>query len=99
MFSKLKQFKDLRNTAKQMKDMLADESTEGQASWGKVKVKINGNQEVLAVNIDPELLSANNKSNLENAIKEATNDAIKKVQRIMAEKIKSSGMDLSKLGM
>ena len=99
MFSKLKQFKDLRNQAKQMQGMLALESAEGQAAWGKVKVKINGNQEVLEINIDPELLSIDNKTKLEEAIKEATNDAIKKVQRIMAEKVKNSGMDLSKFGM
>jgi len=99
MFSKLKQFKDLRSQAKQMQGMLAQESAEGQAAWGKVKVKINGNQEVLSVEIDPELLSPDNKGKLEETIKEATNEAIKKVQRIMAEKIKNSGMDLSKFGM
>jgi len=94
MFSKLKQFKDLRDQAKQMQNILAQESVEGTALWGKVKVKINGNQEVLSVEIDPELLSANNKEKLESAIKEATNDAIKKVQRIMAEKMRSSGFNL-----
>ena len=58
MFNKLKQFKDLRDQAKQMKDALAQEEAEGSAEWGKVKIKINGNQEVLSVNIDPELLTA-----------------------------------------
>ncbi|OGY41894.1 MAG: nucleoid-associated protein, YbaB/EbfC family [Candidatus Buchananbacteria bacterium RBG_13_36_9] len=94
MFNKLKQFKDLRDQAKQMQNTLAQESTEGSADWGKVKVKINGNQEVLDVQIDPELLSADKKDKLETAIKEATNDAIKKVQRIMAEKMRSSGFNL-----
>jgi len=94
MFSKLKQFKDLRDQAKQMQNVLAQESTEGSADWGKVKVKINGNQEILSVEIDPELLSADNKEKLESAIKEATNDAIKKVQRIMADKMRSSGFNI-----
>ena len=94
MFSKLKQFKDLRSQAKQMQNVLAQESVEGSAEWGKVKIKINGNQEILNVGIDPELLSADNKEKLQNAIKEATNDAIKKVQRIMAEKMRSSGFNL-----
>jgi hypothetical protein len=94
MFSKLKQFKDLRDQAKQMQNLLAQESAEGTAEWGKVKVKINGNQEILSVEIDPELLNANNKEKLETAVKEATNDAIKKVQRIMAEKMRDSGFNL-----
>ena len=97
MFNKLKQFKELRNQAKQIKGTLAQESAEGSAEWGKVKVKMNGNQEVLEVEIDPELLNADNKKKLESAIKEATNDAVKKVQRIMAEKMKESGFSLPEM--
>ncbi len=94
MFNKLKQFKDLRDQAKQMQAMLAQESAEGEAAWGKVKVKINGNQEILDIQIDPELLSVDNKEKLQNALKDATNDAIKKVQRIMADKVRQSGISL-----
>ncbi len=94
MFNKLKQFKDLRDQAKQIKDVLGQESAQGEADWGKVKIKINGNQEILNVEIDPELLTAENKEKLESAIKEATNDALKKVQRIMAQKMQESGFSL-----
>jgi len=94
MFSKLKQFKELRDQAKQMQNVLAQESAEGLAEWGKVKIKINGNQEVLSVSIDPELLATDKKEKLESAIKEASNDAIKKVQRIMADKMRQSGFSL-----
>ena len=94
MFSKLKQFKDLRDQANQIKNALAQESAEGSAEWGKVKIKMNGNQEVISVEIDPELLSQDNKEKLEAGIKEATNDAVKKIQRIMADKMKESGFSL-----
>lgn len=77
-----------------MQNMLAQESAEGQADWGKVKVKIDGNQEILDIQIDPELLTTDNKEKLQNALKDATNDAIKKVQRIMAEKVRQSGIEL-----
>ena len=77
-----------------MQNVLAQESAEGSALWSKVKIKINGNQEVLNVEIDSELLSVNNKEKLQSAIKEATNDAIKKVQQIMADKMRSSGFNL-----
>ena len=77
-----------------MQTMLAQESTEAEAAWGKVKVRINGNQEILDIQIDPELLTVDNKEKLQNAIKDATNDAIKKVQRIMADKVRQSGINL-----
>lgn len=94
MFNKLKQFKDLKNQASQIKAQLAEETAEGSADWGKIKIQMNGNQEVLSVEIDPELLSSDNKEKLETAIKDATNDAVKKIQRKMAEKMQESGFSL-----
>jgi DNA-binding YbaB/EbfC family protein len=91
MFEKLKYMKDLRSQAKQMQNVLAEETAEGSAAWGKVKIVMNGNQEVLSVTIDPELMNPENKDKLESALKEATNEAIKKIQRIMAEKMRSMG--------
>jgi len=89
MFSKLKQFKDLRDQAKKIQDVLKDVSVEGTAAWGKVKVVMNGNQEVTSVTIDPELMADKNK--LEDAMKEAYNDTVKKAQRAMADQMRKSG--------
>ena len=99
MFSKLKQIKDLRDQAKSIQSVLAEIHVEGSAAWGKVKITMNGNQEMQSVQIDDELLTQ--KAKLEEAIKEATNDAIKKVQKEMAGKMKDmGGMDAFKnLGM
>ena len=89
MFSKLKQFKDLRDQAKKIQDVLKDVSVEGSAALGKVKVVMNGNQEVTSVTIDPELMA--DKGKLEAAMKEAYNDTVKKAQRAMAEEMRKSG--------
>ncbi len=91
MFSKLKEIKDLRDQAKKLQDLLADEHVETTAAWSKVKIKMSGNQEIETVEIDPEMLAVNKKSELESAIKEAVNDANKKVQKLMAEKIRKEG--------
>lgn len=91
MFSKLKEIKDLRSQAKTIQNMLAQESVETNASWGKVKIKMNGNQEVQAVEIDTEMMQPSKKSDLEKAVKEAVNEANKKVQRLMAEKVRQQG--------
>lgn len=87
MFSKLKQFKDLRSQAKTLQSKLATEVVEASAAWGKIKMAMNGNQEVLSVTVDVELLSS--KEKIEGAIKDVVNDAIKKVQRVMAEKLRN----------
>ena len=89
MFSKLKQIKDLRDQAKKIQDVLKDVSADGAGAWGKVKVKISGNLEVMSVSIDPELLADQAKA--EAGVKEAANDAIKKVQRSMAEEMRKNG--------
>ena len=98
MFNKLKQFKDLRDKAKTLQTALADEHVSGSASFGKVKVEMDGNLSVQKVIIDAELLTKENQTKVQDAVKEACNDAMKKAQRAMAEKMKSMGdLDLSKL--
>lgn len=94
MFSKLKQIKDLRDQAKDLQGKLSQETVEGTAAWGKVKIKMNGNQEVLSVSIEPELLSPSKKTDVENAVKEAVGEANKKAQKVMAEKVRAGGINI-----
>lgn len=89
MFDKLKQIQQLRTQAKQIKDSLSQETVEGIGANGQVKIIIDGNQEIKEVSIAQEIL--NDKINLEKAIKEAGNDAIKKVQKVMAQKMSQLG--------
>ncbi|HWR00078.1 MAG TPA: YbaB/EbfC family nucleoid-associated protein [Candidatus Methylomirabilis sp.] len=91
MFTKLKQFKDLRSKAKVIQDALSHESVEGSAGWGKVKVQMDGNQRVTDVQIDPSLLT--DAKSLSAFVKDAVNDAISKVQKVMATKLKDLGGD------
>ena len=99
MFNKIKAVKDLRDQAKQMQNSLSEISDEGSAAWGKVKVKIDGNQQVLGISIEDEMMK--DKTKLEEAMKEAFNDAVKKIQKKMAVKMKEmGGLDaLKNLGM
>jgi len=89
MFSKLKQVQELRSQANQIKSALSAEMVEGSGAWGKLKITMDGNQEVKKVVVDPELLG--NKEKLEAAIADAANDAVKKAQRVMAQKMQSMG--------
>ncbi len=89
MFNKLKQFKDLRDQAKKMQNTLAQESATGNGGWGKVKITMNGNMEITALEIDDEIMG--NKEKLKDAIKHAHKDAMKSVQKIMAKKMQEMG--------
>lgn len=98
MFQKLKQFKDLRDKAQQIQKTLAAETVMGSAMFDKVRVIMDANFNVQKFEIDSEILSAENKEKIENACRDATNDAVKKAQTIMAQKMKSMGnFDINKL--
>jgi hypothetical protein len=91
MFSKLKQFKDLREQAKELQGALSQESVTVRAAGDKVVMTMDGNLAMTGLAIDPELLAPDKKSKLEQAIKDAHTDAVKKIQRIMAMKMKDMG--------
>ena len=95
MFNKLKQFKDIKDKAKMLQGMLANERATGAGGWGKVKITFDGNQHATEVLIDPSLL--NDKANLEKAVKEAINDGVTNIQKILTSKMKDmGGLDLAK---
>lgn len=98
MFQKLKQFKDMRDKAKKLHDKLAQETVDGSAGFGKVKIKMNGAQQALSCTIDESLMEADGGRKLESLVVEAINDTIKKCHRAMAEKMRGEGgLDLPKL--
>lgn len=89
MFDKLKQMKDMHSQAKAMQKALSDERITGEAIQGKVKVTMDGNQEIQEVFISPELLTAENQEELQNAIKEAFQDCVKELKSLMMKKVQS----------
>jgi hypothetical protein len=91
MFNKLKQFKDLRDQAKDLQGKLAGESATSTSAFGKVSLTMDGNLNLKEVNIDPEMLTADKKEKLQDAIKDAHADVMKKMQKIMAIKMKEMG--------
>lgn len=85
MFNKLKHLKDLRSQAKTMQDVLAQETIT--IEQNSVKVVMSGNMEIMAVSIEGELA----KERLESIIKDNINEAIKKTQKLMAQKMQEMG--------
>ncbi len=85
MFSKLKQFKDLRSQAKLMQDALAQETVTEEKNG--VKLVLNGNMEVISISLGEGL----SKQAQEEALKTCFNDAVKRAQRLMAKKLQDMG--------
>lgn len=85
MFEKLKQIKDLRSQAKTMQNALSGEAATVEKSG--VKITINGNLEIIELTV-PENMTGREAASV---IKDATNDAIKKVQKIIAQKMQEMG--------
>lgn len=85
MFSKLKQFKDLRSQAKTMQDALAQETITEEKNG--VKIVLNGNLEIISLVLNEQL----SKSSQEDAVKSCFNNAIKRTQRLMAKKLQDMG--------
>ena len=89
MFNKLKQFKDMRDKAKDMQSKLAEESANAESNG--VSITMDGNLKLTKVNVNPNLLNPDKKAKLEKAIKDAHDDVSKKIQKIMAAKMKEMG--------
>lgn len=85
MFNKLKALKDLRSQAKTMQNALANEIIT--VEKGGIKLVMNGNMEVTSLAINSEISS----KSLEDLMKDCINDAIKKTQKIMAQKMQAMG--------
>jgi len=96
MFNKLKHIKDLKKQGKMMQDELGSITHEGSGAWGKVKMTVNGNRDLVDISIDPEMLA--DKAKLESAIKDAWKDATgMKFQMKLAKKMQDmGGLDMLK---
>ncbi|MCX7870411.1 MAG: YbaB/EbfC family nucleoid-associated protein [bacterium] len=67
----------VQSMANKLQQEMSSEKYEGQAANGKVRVVVTGLQEVVSINIDPELLKED-KTLLEDLLVVALNDALNK---------------------
>ena len=91
VFSKLKQFKDLREQGKKLQGALSGESITVREAGDKVVLTMDGNLGITGLAIDDEMLNPAKKEKLQDAIKSAHAEALKKMQRVMATKMQEMG--------
>ncbi|OGY50073.1 MAG: hypothetical protein A2951_00930 [Candidatus Buchananbacteria bacterium RIFCSPLOWO2_01_FULL_56_15] len=88
MFSKLKQFNDLRHQAHDLQRLLGAERVTVERQG--VTVVVDGNQQVISLSIPPELGPAT----LEQMLPGMFNDATAKVQQLIAQKMQRGEISL-----
>ena len=84
----LKQAQEMQQQIEEVQGQLSDMIVEAESGGGIVTVKVNGKQEVLEINIDPEAM-AEDREILEDLIISALNKALSKAQTDSQEKMNS----------
>jgi DNA-binding YbaB/EbfC family protein len=82
----MKQAQQMQETMRKMQESLATIEIEGQAGAGMVKVVMTCRYDVKRVAIDPSLL-ADDKEMLEDLVAAAVNDAVRRVESTVQEKM------------
>jgi len=94
MFDKMKQLMEMKSKMQELRRELESTTFEIASSDGLVKITMSGAQEVKEVVINDDF-KGSEKNNLEKAIKDVYNRAIKRSQEIAAEKMKGiTGLNL-----
>ena len=88
----------LMKQAQQMQDKMQHElselEVESSVGGGMVTLKMSGHKELLAVTIDPEVMDPEDPGMLQDLIVAAVNDASRKVDEAMGEKMGGMGMGI-----
>ena len=84
----LKQAKDMQEQIEQAQSQLSELVIEADSGGGMVSVKVNGKQEIIELNIDPDAMSED-KEMLEDLIISALNKALSKSKSDSQEKMNS----------
>jgi DNA-binding YbaB/EbfC family protein len=88
-----KQFQDMQKQIEKVQADLRERVVEGTAGGGMVKAKVNGQQEVVDVKIEKDVINPDDKAMLEDLVLAAINEGVKKSKKLMeAEMAKVTGM-------
>ena len=107
MLNMMGKIKEAQARLKQMKENLGTLTVTGEAGGGMVKATVNGNRQVLKIEIEESLVKPADKDMLQDLIVAAINKAMQEVDSLIKEELKKNteglipnipGLDLSGLG-
>lgn len=95
----LKQIEQMQANMARAQEELGQETVQGTAGGGAVIVVMNGHQEVESLTIDPEFVDPEDVETLQDAVVAAFNDAQRKAQDVMQQKMGAATGGLGGLGL
>lgn len=84
----LKQAQQMHTKIAQLQEEMAAKTVEASSGGGMVNVVMNGKQEILSIQIDPEVVNREEIEMLQDLIAAALNEAIRKSHEMMTEEMK-----------
>lgn len=92
----LRQLQEMQNRMAQIQEDLGNKEVEGTAGGGVVKVRVNGHQKVLAIEIQPDAVDPQDVELLQDMVLAATNEALDRSRELAASELGSlaAGMGL-----
>jgi DNA-binding YbaB/EbfC family protein len=83
----MKQVQDIQGRINGMQSELAEKTVETSSGGGMVTVTANGKQEIISINISPEIIDPSDISMLQDLITAAVNTALKSSKDMMQEEL------------
>ncbi len=83
----MKQAQKLQSKMLQMQEELGERTVTAQAGGGMVEATANGRQELLALKIDPEVVSPEDVEMLQDLIKAAVNEALTRAKDMVSQEM------------
>lgn len=87
-FDMLKQAQQLKSSLDRAQKELGKMVIEAESGKGAVKVRVNGQQKILSIKIEPEAMNPDKPQDLEKLIMKAITEANDKSQKIASDKLK-----------
>ncbi|MBX2813930.1 MAG: YbaB/EbfC family nucleoid-associated protein [Myxococcales bacterium] len=81
------QAKQLQTKMEKIREEAAQKTAEGTAGGGMVTVTVNGRNQVLSIQIDPEVVDKGEVEMLQDLVVAATNQALSRAQEIMEQEM------------
>ena len=95
----LKQAQQFQTKMAKLQEELGDRTVEASSGGGMVTVVVNGRQEIVSINIDPEVITPDDQDMLQDLILAAVNDGLSKAKDLANEEMGklTGGLNLPKI--
>ena len=87
MGNMMKQAQQLQSKMMKLQEEMADKTVESSSGGGMVKVTANGRQQIISIQIEPEVVDPDDVEMLQDLVLAAINDALAKAQEMVSSEM------------